>query len=32
MGIGINRYLGKNLTVPKEQQLFVFSGVANKAR
>ncbi|MDZ8237690.1 MAG: class I SAM-dependent methyltransferase family protein [Nostoc sp. ChiQUE01a] len=32
MGVGIHRYLGKNFTEPKEQQLFVFSGVANKAR
>jgi len=32
MGVGINRYLGENLPAPKEQQLFVFSGVPHKAR
>ncbi len=32
MGIGIHRYLGENLPTPKEEQLFVFSGVPNKAR
>ncbi len=32
MGVGIHRYLGENLTVPKEPELFVFSGVPNKAR
>jgi hypothetical protein len=32
MGVGIHRYLGETLSVPKEQQLFVFSGVPNKAR
>ncbi|MBD2629791.1 class I SAM-dependent methyltransferase family protein [Trichormus variabilis] len=32
MGVGIHRYLGENLAVPKEQQLFVFSGVPSKAR
>jgi hypothetical protein len=32
MGVGIHRYLGENLAVPKEKKLFVFSGVPNKAR
>ncbi|MDZ8186955.1 MAG: class I SAM-dependent methyltransferase family protein [Nostoc sp. ChiSLP02] len=32
MGVGIHRYLGENLPQPKEQQLFVFSGVPNRAR
>jgi hypothetical protein len=32
MGVGIHRYLGENLAVAKEQELFVFSGVASKAR
>lgn len=32
MGVGRHRYLGENLVVPKEQQLFVFSGVPNQAR
>ena len=32
MGVGIHRYLGENLAAPKEQQLFVFSGTADKAR
>jgi hypothetical protein len=32
MGVGIHRYTGENLPQPKEQQLFVFSGVPNKAR
>lgn len=32
MGVGIHRYLGENVAVSKEQQLFVFSGVPNKAR
>lgn len=32
MGVGLHRYLGENLPAPKEQQLFVFSGIANKAR
>ncbi|MBD2446495.1 class I SAM-dependent methyltransferase family protein [Nostoc sp. FACHB-152] len=32
MGVGLNRYIGENLPQPKEQQLFVFSGVPNKAR
>jgi hypothetical protein len=32
MGVGIHRYLGENLPTPKEEQLFVFSGVPNKAR
>ncbi|MEH2291760.1 class I SAM-dependent methyltransferase family protein [Nostoc sp.] len=32
MGVGLHRYLGENLAVPKEQQLFVFSGIASKAR
>ncbi|MEH1930682.1 class I SAM-dependent methyltransferase family protein [Nostoc sp.] len=32
MGVGLHRYLGENLAAPKEQQLFVFSGVPSKAR
>jgi hypothetical protein len=32
MGVGLHRYLGENLPQPKEQQLFVFSGVPAKAR
>lgn len=32
MGVGLHRYLGENLPKPKEQQLFVFSGVPSKAR
>ncbi|MFK0730802.1 MAG: class I SAM-dependent methyltransferase family protein [Gloeotrichia echinulata GP01] len=32
MGVGLHRYLGENLPQPKEQQLFVFSGVPRKAR
>ncbi|BCL37523.1 class I SAM-dependent methyltransferase family protein [Nostoc sp. MS1] len=32
MGVGIHRYQGENLPQPKEQQLFVFSGVPNRAR
>ncbi|MDB9522565.1 class I SAM-dependent methyltransferase family protein [Dolichospermum circinale CS-1225] len=32
MGVGIHRYLGENLLTPKEEKLFVFSGVPNKAR
>ncbi len=32
MEVGIHRYLGKNLPTPKEEKLFVFSGVPNKAR
>lgn len=32
MGVGLHRYLGENLPQPKEQQLFVFSGVPSKAR
>ncbi|MBD2435390.1 class I SAM-dependent methyltransferase family protein [Nostoc sp. FACHB-110] len=32
MGIGIHQYVGETLPQPKEQQLFVFSGVPNKAR
>jgi hypothetical protein len=32
MGVGIHRYLGESQSVPKEQNLFVFSGVSNKAR
>jgi hypothetical protein len=32
MAVGIHRYLGENVSVPKEQQLFVFSGVPQKAR
>ncbi|MEH2459149.1 class I SAM-dependent methyltransferase family protein [Nostoc sp.] len=32
MGVGLHRYLGENLAVPKEQELFVFSGIASKAR
>ncbi|WP_375514513.1 class I SAM-dependent methyltransferase family protein [uncultured Nostoc sp.] len=32
MGVGLHRYLGENLPQPKEQQLFVFSGIPSKAR
>ncbi|MCP6762117.1 MAG: class I SAM-dependent methyltransferase family protein [Fischerella sp. CENA71] len=32
MGVGINRYLGENITAPKEEQLFVFSGIPSQAR
>jgi hypothetical protein len=32
MGVGIHRYLGEGSAVPKEEQLFVFSGIPNKAR
>ncbi|ALF56100.1 type 12 methyltransferase [Nostoc piscinale CENA21] len=32
MGVGIHQYKGKHLPQPKEQQLFVFSGVPSKAR
>jgi hypothetical protein len=32
MGVGIHRYLGETLVVPKEKQLFLFTGVADKAR
>ncbi|MCC5635040.1 class I SAM-dependent methyltransferase family protein [Nostoc sp. CHAB 5844] len=32
MGVGIHRYLGETVAEPKEQQFFVFSGIANKAR
>ncbi|BAY36091.1 hypothetical protein NIES2111_04110 [Nostoc sp. NIES-2111] len=32
MGVGINQYIGESLPQPKEQQLFVFSGVPNRAR
>jgi hypothetical protein len=32
MGVGLHQYLGENLPQPKEQQLFVFSGVPSKAR
>jgi hypothetical protein len=32
MAVGIHRYLGENLPQPKEQQLFVFSGILSKAR
>ncbi|AUT02083.1 SAM-dependent methyltransferase [Nostoc sp. CENA543] len=32
MGVGLHRYVGENLPQPKEQQLFVFSGVPSKAR
>ncbi len=31
MGVGVHRYLGAN-SVPKEEQLFVFSGTADKYR
>lgn len=30
MGVGIHRYLGENATLPKDQQLFVFSGRPDK--
>jgi hypothetical protein len=32
MGVGLHQYKGENLPQPKEQQLFVFSGVPSKAR
>ncbi len=32
MGVGLHRYIGENLLQPKEEQLFVFSGVPSKAR
>lgn len=32
MGVGLHRYRSENLPQPKEQQLFVFSGVPSKAR
>jgi hypothetical protein len=32
MGVGLHRYLGENLPQPKEEQLFVFSGIPSKAR
>ncbi|MBW4687942.1 MAG: class I SAM-dependent methyltransferase family protein [Komarekiella atlantica HA4396-MV6] len=32
MAVGLHRYLGEYLPQPKEQQLFVFSGVPSKAR
>ncbi len=32
MGVGIHRYSGENVAAPKEQQLFAFSGIPNKAR
>lgn len=32
MGVGLHRYRGENLPLPKEQTLFVFSGVPEKAR
>lgn len=32
MGVGIHRYLGRNVVAPIEEQLFVFSGIPNKAR
>lgn len=32
MGVGIHRYLGESIATPKQEQLFVFSGVPNKAR
>ncbi|AFY45794.1 class I SAM-dependent methyltransferase family protein [Nostoc sp. PCC 7107] len=32
MGVGLHRYFGESLPQPKEQQLFVFSGVPSKAR
>lgn len=31
MGVGLHRYRGENLPLPKEQTLFVFSGVPEKA-
>ena len=31
MGVGVHRYLGAN-SIPKEEQLFVFSGTADKYR
>lgn len=32
MGVGLHRYRGEDLPLPKEQTLFVFSGVPEKAR
>ncbi|MBD2502651.1 class I SAM-dependent methyltransferase family protein [Anabaena azotica] len=32
MAVGLHQYIGENLPQPKEQQLFVFSGVPSKAR
>ncbi|ARV60007.1 SAM-dependent methyltransferase [Nostocales cyanobacterium HT-58-2] len=32
MGVGLHRYLGESSVFPKEEQLFVFSGVPNTAR
>ncbi|WP_138498226.1 class I SAM-dependent methyltransferase family protein [Nostoc sp. PA-18-2419] len=32
MGVGIHQYRGENLPQPKEQKLFVFSGIPSKAR
>ena len=32
MGVGIHRYKGENVAAPKEEQLFAFSGIPNKAR
>ncbi|BBD58044.1 hypothetical protein NIES2109_08130 [Nostoc sp. HK-01] len=32
MGVGIHRYLGESVAEPKEEQFFVFSGIANRAR
>jgi hypothetical protein len=32
MGVGIHRYLGEGLPLPKDQQLFVFSGTPDKFR
>ncbi len=32
MGVGLHRYLGENFAAPKEQRLFVFSGIPKKAR
>jgi len=32
MGVGIHRYLGEGLPLPKDQKLFVFSGAPDKSR
>jgi hypothetical protein len=32
MGVGIHRYIGENVAVPKEERLFVFSGIPSQAR
>ncbi len=32
MGVGIHRYIGENVAAPKEEHLFVFSGIPSQAR